>query len=889
MGIEKLDRIFNPQHVAVVGASEREGSIGSKILRNLMTLGFAGRVFPVNPNRQVIQGLTAYPRISLLPERVDLAIIATPADSVPSIVEECGVTGVSGVVIVSAGFKETGQHGIDLERKIREHQSKYGLRIIGPRSFGIIRPKIDLFATFANKRAAPGKIAFISQSAALCASALDWGWDAGVGFSAIVSTGSMLDVDIADFLDYFGLDPQTRSIMLYVESLKNPRKFMSAARTLARNKPIVVVKAGRFRESKEAALSHSGALAGEDIVYDSAFKRAGIVRVEGTNELFCCTAALTMQPNPAGINLTVVTNAGAPAIIAADSLIAHGGKLTPLTKETIGALKAVLPAYCAISNPVDVYEEAPADRFRTVLDVCLRDSNTDGFLVLYTPQGATDPLSLAQTIIELAKQNRKPILVCLMSQDDDCREARRLLHRAGVPSFASPEDAVSTFLNMSRYTQNLGLLYETPKEMPASEAHVTVLKGLLRRAFCEGRKVLTLSESMKFLEEYQIPTVKTVVAHTADEAATLASEVGYPVVMKALSPQITHKSRIDGVILNICSPFETKACFDDLAVKVRKSGEATEFQGVAIQPLVREKSVELLLGAKTDIQFGPVILLGTGGTETESLSEVNAGFPPLNQILARRLIEETAIFKRMPATNEGFVAKALEEILVKFSNLILDFPEVAAIDINPLMASQRNVVATDARIVIDCDRLMREVAQHRDNSLIAAYPEKYVARRTLKNGVEVLLRPIKAEDEDRFNELIMSLSAESRRFRFFSIVKEMPHERLAQYCNLDYDRQVAIIAELQDNKQIIGAGRVIAEPNGKNGEFAVIVADKWQRLGLGSKLMDYIVDAAKDMRLKEISASILPDNYRMIRLSEKKGFKIEKLDEETVKASLTIS
>ncbi len=853
-----------------------------------MTGGYSGRVFPVNPRRQTIKGLPAYPRISQIPEHVDLAIIATPADTVPSIVEECGVSSVSGAVIISAGFKETGEYGSNLERQIREHQSKYGLRIIGPRSFGIIRPKIALFATFAERGAAPGKIALISQSAALCASALDWAWDAGIGFSAIVSTGSMLDVDIADFLDYFGLDPQTKSIMLYVESLKNPRKFMSAARSLARDKPIVVVKAGRFRESREAALSHSGALAGEDLIYDSAFKRAGVVRVEGINELFCTTTALTMQPKLEGTRLTVVTNAGAPAIIVADLLIARGGNLTKLTGETLEGLKTSLPAYCAVSNPIDVYEEATAERFRAVLDISLRDSNSDGFLVLYTPQGATDPLRLAQIIIELAKQNRKPILACLMSHDEGCREARRMLHRAGIPSFTSPEDAVSTFLNMFRYTQNLELLYETPKELPKVETRGATLRGLLRRAFCEGRKVLGLSESMKFLEEYQIPTVKTVVATTADEAGTLASEVGYPIVMKALSPKITHKSKIDGVILNICSPSETRACFEEMSSRVTKN-EAADFQGVAIQPQVRDKRWELLIGAKKDLQFGPVILFGTGGTETESLNELNAEFPPLNQVLARRLIEETSIFKRNPTILDTCFAVALEEILVKFSNLVLDFPEVASIDVNPLIIGSRSVVAVDARIVIDCDRLMREVAEHRDNSLIAAYPEKYVACRAMKNGVEVLLRPIRAEDEVRFNELIMSLSAESRRFRFFSVFREMPHERLARYCNLDYDRQIAIVAELQDGKQIIGAARVIAEPDGKRGEFALLVADKWQRLGLGTNLMDYILEVSKDMRLKEIYANILSDNYKMIKLSEKKGFKIERLDEETVKASLTIS
>jgi acetyltransferase len=888
LGIEKLDRIFNPQRVAVIGASEREGSIGAKIFRNLTTSGFAGKIYPVNPNRQTIQGLTAYPRVSQIPERIDLAVIATPADTVPAIVDECGASGVSGIIIVSAGFKETGEHGSNLERLILEHQKKYGLRVIGPRSFGIIRPKTSLFATFAEKRAAPGKIAFISQSAALCASALDWAWNEGIGFSAIVSTGSMLDVDVGDFLDYFGLDPQTRSIMLYVESFRNPRKFMSAARQLTRDKPIVVVKAGRFRESKEAALSHSGALAGEDTVYDAAFKRAGVVRVEGINNLFASTEALTMQPNPAGTNLTIVTNAGAPAIIAADRLIARGGRLAHLTKQTIAALKSALPAYCCTTNPVDVYEEATTDRFQTVIDICLRDANSDGFLVLYTPQGATDPLSLAQTVIDLAKQSRKPIITCLMSQDDRCRDARRLLHNAGVPSFTSPEESISTFLNMHRYTQNLELLYQTPQNVIMGEAHITALRGVLRRAFCDGRKVLNLPESMRFLEEYQIPTVKTVVARTAEEAATLASQVGYPVVMKALSPQVTHKSRIEGVILNICTPTQIKDCFEELANKVRNFNVAAQFDGVAIQPLVLEKNLELLLGAKIDAQFGPVILFGKGGTATESFKDISVGFPPLNQVLAKSLIAETTIFKQASATDQTFDMKALEEILVKFSKLVSDFPEVAAIDVNPLIANARNVVAVDARIVIDRDRLMREVAEHRDHSLIAAYPEKYIAHRTLKNGAGVLLRPIKAEDEDSFNELIKSLSAESMRFRFFSVMKEMPHERLTRYCNLDYDRQIAIVAELQDGNQIIGAGRIIAEPDGKSGEFAVLVADKWQSLGLGSKLMDYVINAAKDMRLEKIFAYVLSDNNKMIKLGEKKGCKIEKLDEETVRASLVL-
>ena len=833
--------------------------------------------------------MPTYPTIRETPEVADLAIVATPANTVPSIVEACGVCGVQGVVIVSAGFKEAGERGSDLERQVREHQRKYGLRVIGPNSFGIIRPRINLFATFADKRAYPGKIAFLSQSAALCASALDWGWEAQVGFSAVVSTGSMLDVDVGDLIDYFGMDSQTKSIMLYMESIKNPRKFMSAARELARDKPIVVVKAGRFRESRDAALSHSGALAGEDAVYDAAFKRAGVVRVKGINDLFYCVEALTMQPNPSGNRLVIITNAGGPAIVASDRLIARGGKLSQLTKETIQTLRLALPAYCNVMNPVDIYEEATSDRFQSVVEICLKDSNSDGFLVLYTPQGATDPRSLARTIVDQTKQMQKPILVCLMSQDDRCREARRILHGAGIPTFTSPEDAVSSFMYMHRYTQNLELLYQTPKELPDEQVHVSLLKGILRRAFCEGRAVLSLPESMAFLEEYNIPAVKTVVARTIDEATRLSSEIGYPVVVKVLSPQVSHKSRIEGVVLNVCSPPELKLCFEDFADKVRQYSQTAEFQGVAIQPMVREKGWELLIGSKIDSQFGPVILFGTGGTRTESFSDVSVGFPPLNQVLARRLIEETTIAKCAFSSEASFSLKIVEEIMVKFSQLVSDFPEIASIDINPLIASANNAVAVDARIIIDRDRFMREVAEHRENSLIAAYPRKYIATRTLKNGAEVVLRPVKAEDEDHYNEMIKSLSPESMRFRFFQVFKEMPHERLARYCNLDYDRQIAIVAELESTKQIIGAGRVIAEPNCKSGEFAVIVADQWQGLGLGSKFMDYIVEVARDMQLEKIFAYVLPNNHKMIKLSEKKGFKTERIDEETVKASLSLS
>ena len=889
MGIEYLNHIFNPKSIAVVGASDRENAIGAKILNNLLGSGYKGLVFPVNPFRQTVHGIATYPSVAKIPVKVDLAVIATPAPTVPRIVEECGEADVSGIIIISAGFKETGKAGAELEQQILEHQKKYGMRIIGANSLGVIRPKINLYATFADKQANSGKIAFISQSAALCASALDWAWEAQVGFSAVVSTGSMLDVNLADFIDYFGADPETRSIMLYVESIKNARKFMSAARSFARNKPIVLVKAGRFKESSEAVFSHSGSLGGEDAVYDAAFRRAGIVRVEAIHDLFNCAEALAMQPNPAGPNLAIITNAGGPAIMATDTLIARGGKLSQLSNETVQALKRVLPTYCSIANPVDIYEDTAPDRFRSVMEICLKDTNSDGFLIIYTPQGATVPSALAEVVVDLAKQTKKPIITSLMSEDDRCRGARRLLRRNGVPSFATAEEAVSTFMYMYGYTQNLAFLYQTPEELSLEPVNAPVLKGILRRAFCEGRHFLTLPESMRFLEEYKIPTVKTLVARTREEAVAVSSEVGYPVVMKALSPQITHKSRIGGVKLDVCSPSETATFFDELARKI-KNYSAAEFQGVAIQPMVREKGHELLLGSKKNPQFGSVIVFGTGGTAAEFFKDVAIGFPPLSQVFARRLLEDAAIYQRALSSGSPFDVKLLEAILVKFSRLVMDFPEIREIDVNPLIVSENSAAAVDARVVLDWDRIMRETAEYQDSSLIAAYPEKYVAARGLKNGARVLLRPIKPEDEARYNEFLMSLSEETMRFRFFQILKEVSHEALTRYCNLDYDREIAIVAELQDdNRKIIGAGRVIVEPDGKSGEFAVLVGDQWQGLGLGLRLMDYIVTVGKDMRLKRIFGYVLANNHKMLRMCEKKGFGLEPLDEDTVELSLVLS
>ena len=889
MGIEGLNHVFNPKRIAVIGASEREGSIGAKLLQNLIGVGYKGTVYPINSFRQSVQGVIAYPSITKVPHRVDLAIIATPAHTVPQIIEECGKADVSGVIICSAGFRESGEDGSALEEKILSLQKTYGIRVIGPNSIGVIRPKNNLFATFADKRAKPGRIAFISQSAALCASALDWASEAQIGFSAVVSTGSMLDVDLSDFIDFFGTDAQTKSIVLYVESVKNARKFLSAARDFARTKPIVVVKAGRFQETMAQTVSHSGSLAGEDAVYEAAFRRAGIVRVDTMRDLFDCAESLALQSSPSGPNLTIVTNAGGPALMASDCLISREGKLSILSNETVKALSESLPSYCSFANPIDILEEANPTRFQTVLDICLKDSDSNGFLVIYAPQASTDPVALARLAVTASKKTNKPLLVCLIGEDVNCRKARRLLQRHGVPSFATPEQAVSTFMYMYNYTQNLELLYQTPEDLPIEPSNPQILRENLKSISDEGRAVLTLPEAFCFLKAYGIPAVETVTAASPEDAENAASRVGYPVAMKALSPQLTHKSDVQGVILNVCSASQVPDFYSELEKRVKTLDAKAHFQGVIIQPMIFERRNELLIGAKKDPQFGSVILFGMGGTKVELFRDVSVGLPPLNRVLARRLVESSSIYQHSLASGHLLNTRLLEEVLVKFSRMIVDFPEIKEADINPLILNKDGAVAVDARIVLDKEQIGYN-GSCRDNLAIAPYPQEYVAEFKLKNGVSVLLRPIMPEDESRFNDFLKSLSEETMRFRFFEIFKEMSHETLTKYCNLDYDREIAIIAEYQEqNRQLVGAVRLTVEPNGKDAEFAIMVTDHLQGSGLGSKLMDTLASIARDKKLAQIHGYVLASNYKMLTLCYKKGFKSAMLDEYTVEVTLPLS
>jgi acetyltransferase len=889
-----LDKIFNPHSIAIIGASDEEGSVGYAIVKNFTQLGYAGKVYFVNIRKPEILGVKTYQTVEQIPEPVDLAMIATPAKTVPEVVEECGKAGIKGVIIVSAGFKETGSEGKALEMKILENARKFGIRVIGPNCIGIIRPRINLNATFVDKMPKPGKVAFLSQSGALGSAILDWAIHDNIGFSNFVSVGSMVDVDFGDLIDYFGTDPKTKSILMYVEGITEARKFMSAARHFARTKPIIVVKSGRFSESAKAAASHTGSLSGEDDIYDAAFKRAGIVRVEEIEDLFNSAEVLGTQPLPSGPKLALITNAGGPGVMATDALIAKKGKLAQLSKKTMDTLNSVLPPFWSKGNPIDIIGDAKADRYKAAVEACLNDENIDGILIIFTHQALSEPVETAKAIVELVKSKayqNKTILTSFMGYGP-VEEANSIFNANNIPTYSTPEDAVKTYMYMYQYQRNLELIYETPEELPVDAAPPKQpIMAILRNAALEGRELLTEEESKRLLKYYNFPVVNTAVATTADEAVAFARQMGFPVVLKILSPQIVHKTEAGGVILDIHSDMEVRQAFDMIVQHAKAYDATAQIIGVTVQPMIARKGYEVIIGGKTDPSFGPVILFGMGGVGVELFKDYSIGLPPLNTTLARRIMEETKVYQLLKGYRNEPPAnlKLLEEIMLLFSQLLVDFPQIKEIDINPLLINEKEASILDARIVIDKGRVFRKFELH-EHLVISPYPKKYETLWTLKNGQEVLLRPIKPEDEPLWLEMFQSFSEESIRYRFFQLLKDTPHEVRVRYCNIDYDREVAIVAELNEegHRKILGVCRLNIEPNGKSGELAFIIGDKWQGLGLGTKMVDYVLEIANEMGVETVYAIMLSDNQRALNLTKKMGFKLEYLKDGTVKGALDL-
>jgi acetyltransferase len=873
----KLTQIFQPKSIAIIGASNREGTVGYAVMKNLQDGGFEGAIYPVNLNQKEIQGKTCYRSVADINADIDLAIIITPAKVVPEVVEECGQAGVGGLVIISAGFLEAGEEGIKMYEDIAQKARRYDMRVVGPNCLGFINPHHGVNASFAARTALPGNIAFISQSGALCTSILDWALTQRVGFSHFVSIGSMIDVDFADLIDYLGNDSNTSCILIYMESIQNARKFMSAARAFARVKPIIVLKAGRSIEGGQATMSHTGSMAGNDAVYDAAFDRAGIIRVDTIAQLFNCAQALAMQPRPLGNRMAIVTNAGGPGVLATDYLMRSGGALAKLSGETMEGLNAALPEHWSHNNPVDVLGDATPEHYRQALDLCLKDGSVDGVLVILTPQAVTDPAGVAKVIVEVSKQSRKPVLASWMGEED-VREGREILEDGKLPDYRYPESAVDVFLKMYKYSRNLELLYQTPPAF-AQQLNLQndVAQAIIYSIMKEGRAVLMENESKELMKSYGIPTGNFKVVPTAEKAIEFAQEIGFPVVLKIASPSISHKTDVGGVVVGLANEQQVRDAFYTIMKRVREKDPNAEIRGVLVERMVHKK-IELLIGANKDPIFGPVIAFGRGGVAVEIFGDVKLGLPPLNRMLARRLMEGTRIYpllkgyRGMPGVN----LDELELILVRFAYLVMDFPEIREIDINPFAIDETGGLAIDARIVLEKEKTPRTGKPYR-HLVISPYPEKYSKAVLLKSGQVTRLRPIRPEDEPMMVKLFDKLSRESLYFRFFGFVPTVTHDFLTRLTHIDYDREMAIIAVVEEAgiEKMVGVVRIISDAWGESAEYAIAVADDWQGLGLGSQMTDFIIEVAQEMGIKKLIANVMSANKGMLGLFRKKGFNVK--------------
>lgn len=875
-----LHRIFQPNRIAVIGASDRPGSVGNTLLRNLFASGFDGVIYPVNPKRESVLGIATWPSIGTVPHPPDLALVCTPAATVPGIVSECGAAGVGGMIVLSAGFRESGADGRALEQQVAAAARPHGdLRIIGPNCLGVIVPRLKLNASFGMGMPQPGRVAFLSQSGALCTSVLDWALQENVGFSHFVSIGNMLDVGFADLIDYIATDPGTDAILLYVESITGARDFMSAARAFSRTKPIIAYKAGRFAESARAAASHTGALAGEDAVYNAAFERAGIERVFTIKDMFDCAELLARQHRPRGRRLAILTNAGGPGVMATDALLARGGELATLSEQTIAQLNVHLPPYWSHGNPVDLLGDAPPERFAEATSIVLADSAVDALLLILTPQAMTDPTATAAAVAAAAGCcANKPVLTSWMGGGSVAAGIDRL-NKAGLPTYASPEQAVDAFMHLVSYARNRDILYETPRELPVVfAAPHDELRRSTASLFSGSEPILSEADSKDLLAAYGIPVVETRTARTADEAVEAARRCGYPAVLKVWSPGITHKSDVGGVKLGLADDDAVRRAFEEIASSVRSAHPQADVLGVTVQPMiVRPKAVELILGARKDAVFGAVILAGAGGTAAEIFRDRSLGLPPLNERLARRLLESLRVWPLLQGYRGAPAAdiNRLIEILVRLSYLVANHPEVGELDMNPVLASPEGVLVLDARVVVD--RQVSAEAEPYAHLAIRPYPDELASEVRLRDGAAVLLRPIRPEDEPRWHELLAVCSRESIRSRFQYLFQATTHEMATRYCFIDYDRELAIVAEAdgpQGTRSLAGVGRLVSDSGRESAEFAILVADPWQGRGLGWELTRYCLDVAQRSGLREVHAETTIDNSRMTRLFEEHGFEL---------------
>ncbi|MGD9888167.1 MAG: GNAT family N-acetyltransferase [Halothiobacillaceae bacterium] len=888
MGAHTLEQLFNPKGIAVFGASERAGAVGTTVLANLLAAGFKGAIVPINPKHTQIQGLRCWPDVaqveSALAHTLDLAVIATPAASVPGIVRQCGEAGFKGAVILSAGFAEAGAAGQALQRELLEIAQHFSMRLIGPNCLGLMRPKIGLNATFSHNQAAAGQLALVSQSGALVTAVLDWAQAHGVGFSAIVSTGDAADVDFGDVLDYLALDPQTKGILLYVEGIHHARGFLSGLRAAARIKPVIVLKSARHAEGSRAAATHTGALMGADDVFDAALERAGVVRVERITQWFSAAQTLAQLGGQGmGLNLRegrvlILTNGGGPGVMATDRAADLSMPLATLSAETLTALNAFLPVHWSHANPVDILGDASAARYGEAVRLCLADAGVDTMVVLLTPQAMTDPLACAEAVIQQAQQQgngyRKPVLVCWMGETL-VNEARARFDAAGIPQFRSPESAIEALAYLLDYRRNQNLLMQAPS--PLSEDTPADIEGarlIMQQARSEGRMVLSLRESKAILSAFRIPNHASVLARDANEAMIVAESLGYPLALKISAPALTHKTDVGGVRLNVQSAQSVRHQVQEMLDKVRAAHPDVAIEGVTLERMAEVGHArELLVGVSRDPVFGPVIAFGMGGVAVEVLHDRALALPPLNPLLAKRLMQRTRAAKMLGAFRGALPVPigALEQVLLRISEMVCELPEIAGLDINPLMAGELGVVAVDARIEL---AEMHPGQPRYAHMAIHPYPAHLARHVVLSDGREITLRPIRPEDAEMEQAFVHELSDDSRYMRFMRALDELTPEMLMRFTQIDYDREMAFVAIYGEGEQAveIGVARYSLQPDGESAEFAVVVSDAWQGAGLGSLLLEAVMDAARQRGVRVLMGEVLPHNTGMLKLAERMGF-----------------
>lgn len=874
MSTVNLHRIFNPDSIAVIGAGERFGSIGASIMSNLVNGGFTGRIFPVNPKYTDIMGIRCVPDVTDIGFDVDMAVIATPIHTVPVIVGSCADAGLAGAVVISSGGREIGKAGQKIESEIMERAAEKNFRIIGPNCLGIVNTAKKFNASFSPQSPLPGKIAFLSQSGAVCTSVLDMAMRENVGFSHFVSLGTMMDVDFADMIDYLGSLSSVESIVMYVENITNIRNFMSAARSVSRVKPIIALKSGRSKAGARAAASHTGALAGEDSVYDAAFKRAGILRVNEFQELFDCAEFLAKEKQPKGSNLAIVTNSGGPGVMAADALASHGLEPAELSPETLEKLDAFLPGHWSRGNPVDILGDASPESYLKAARICLEAPEIEGLLLLCSPTGTMELSSLALSLVELIKKNPCPVFTSWIG-GVDVDKAREIFNQNGVVTFETPERAVRAFVNLYKYSKNIEMLQEIPirtdKKLLIDRTRAA---EIIRQGLQSGHGVLTEMEAKELVGAYGIPVNRTELAVSGADAVNMAGEMGFPVVMKICSRDILHKSDAGGVLLDVKSAEDVEKGFHSIMEKARQYAPDADIMGVTVQSMHSSPDYELIIGAKQDPEFGPVLLFGMGGIMTEVFRDMATALPPLNRLLARRQIEETKIstvlkgFRNIKKIDLGM----LEEIMIRLSRLVSDFPEIQEMDINPVMVKNGTALSVDARVLVKPSTV--EPSMH---LIISPYPWRYEAEDRTVDDQPIFVRPIRPGDAPLLIEHFNALSANSVYMRFFTPMKQLSHTMLIRLTQVDYDREIALIALIDEGgeKKMAGVARVIFEPDGQRGEFAVAVADRWQGKGIGASLLKRCLVGAKKQGLKTAWGIVIKENRQMIKLGKRLGFNIK--------------